>query len=179
MLPHCYVYKAMDEMTAYDSSEPKIVGLKLMKKNDQFIRAITTRAQARFDPEYVIDIIKTYPMVEDADHLVVEEAKEVRGVATKDQAERLYCIVLPFADRNFIFMSQRFGYEEKKFIFIQLVKCLQHLHSKGVVHADLKPLNIIQEERNERKLISMLRVELATTSIGSQARPTCLRGIVC
>jgi hypothetical protein len=34
----------MDEMTATNSSEPKIVALKLMKKKDQFIREITTRA---------------------------------------------------------------------------------------------------------------------------------------
>jgi hypothetical protein len=41
--------------------------------------------------------------------------------------------------------QQRFGEEEKKFIFTQLVHCVQHLHSKGIIHADIKPLNIIRD----------------------------------
>jgi serine/threonine protein kinase len=144
----CYVYKAMDEMSSNDSSESKIVALKLMKKRDQFIREIRTR-DTGFDQEYVVHIIRTHPSVEDANDqvLVVDEAIEVKGLMTKQQAESLYCIVLPFADRN-LFASlkqERFGEEEKKSIFIQLVKCVEHLHSKGIVHADIKPLNIIRD----------------------------------
>jgi hypothetical protein len=88
---------------------------------------------------------------------------EIRGVATKEQADRLYCIVLPFVDRN-LFASlkqQRFG-DEEKFLFIQLVMCVQHLHSKGIIHAEIRKLNNIREgikNINQSLLISMPRVE--------------------
>ena len=34
--------------------------------------------------------------------------------------------------------------EEVRHVFVQLVHCIEHMHSKGVLHADLKPLNIVR-----------------------------------
>lgn len=34
--------------------------------------------------------------------------------------------------------------DEVKHIFTQLVKCVEHLHSKGVVHGDIKTLNLVR-----------------------------------
>jgi serine/threonine protein kinase len=37
--------------------------------------------------------------------------------------------------------------DEVKHIFTQLVKCVEHLHSKGVVHGDIKTLNLVRTGR--------------------------------
>eukprot|EP01034_Spumella_vulgaris_P019694 gene19694-25200_t len=69
---------------------------------------------------------------------------------TKAEAESMYCVVMPLADRNlFVALKQeRFVAQEDlsdvKHIFTQLLKCADHMHSKGMLHGDLKTLNIVR-----------------------------------
>ena len=56
---------------------------------------------------------------------------------------------MPQADRNmFVALKQeRFAgsnMDEVRHIFTQLVKCVEHLHSKGIVHGDIKTLNLVR-----------------------------------
>jgi serine/threonine protein kinase/ankyrin repeat protein len=74
---------------------------------------------------------------------------------TRFEAELMYCIVMPLADRNmFVCLKQeRFAgkvenLDEIAYVFQQLVKCVEHMHSKGVLHADLKTLNIVRSGIN-------------------------------
>ena len=80
---------------------------------------------------------------------VVEVEADAAGQLTKANAEKLYLLVMPLADRNlFVALKQERwagkNMEEVKHVFVQLVHCVEHMHEKGVLHADLKTLNIVR-----------------------------------
>ena len=43
--------------------------------------------------------------------------------------------------------------DEVRHIFTQLVKCVEHLHSKGVVHGDIKTLNLVRAGKYRTALL--------------------------
>ena len=144
----CFVFKAMDE--SQDVHVP--VALKLMRFKSQFLREAAMRRRS-FDATYVMDHVAVYPsgsLTESDPDEVALNAEERSGVLTKASAERLYCVVMPLADRNlFVAMKQeRFAGKEDLsevvVLFTQLVKCVTHMHSQGVLHGDIKPLNVVR-----------------------------------
>jgi serine/threonine protein kinase len=140
----CYIYKAIDER----ADESGVVALKLMRVKSQFIREISTR-HANFDPELVMSIIRTYPTLKNVDDVgeVSEDSRIIRGHISKPIAESMHCIVFPYADRNlFVALKQeRFSDAEMKFNFLQNLKGVRHLYEKGILHGDIKPLNIMRD----------------------------------
>lgn len=175
----CYVYKAVDESStnssilSTDSDKPmKSVCLKLMRYKSHFKRELSSRSHG-FDLDSVINIIEYFPSatctgggVDDDDGLdslpedcyvqyasttvgITIEELERKSHLTKTIAEKMYCIVMPLADRNmFVSMKQeRYAgiyMDEVKHIFKQLLTCVQHIHSRGILHGDIKPLNIVR-----------------------------------
>ena len=82
------------------------------------------------------------------DEMVDVEA-DAKGQLTKTNAEKFYLLVMPLADRNlFVALKQERwagkNMEEVRHVFVQLVHCVEHMHEKGVLHADLKTLNIVR-----------------------------------
>ena len=80
---------------------------------------------------------------------VVDAEADATGQLTKTNAEKLYLLVMPLADRNlFVALKQERwagkNMEEVRHVFVQLVHCVEHMHEKGVLHADLKTLNIVR-----------------------------------
>ena len=80
---------------------------------------------------------------------VVDVDADTTGQMTKANAEKLYLLVMPLADRNlFVALKQERwagkNMEEVRHVFVQLVHCVEYMHDKGVLHADLKPLNIVR-----------------------------------
>ena len=80
---------------------------------------------------------------------VVDVEADATGQLTKINAEKLYLLVMPLADRNlFVALKQERwagkNMEEVRHVFVQLVHCVEHMHEKGVLHADLKTLNIVR-----------------------------------
>jgi len=68
---------------------------------------------------------------------------------SKKLAESMFCLVLPLAERNlYVALKQeRFAgrdLDAVKHLIKRNIKCLQEMHSKGVLHADLKSLNIMR-----------------------------------
>ena len=159
----CIVYEAFDEgnIDANGHTVPPVpVALKFMSKKLQFIREVSARGQ-NFSPHMVIDIIRTHPetkntheasslldrlqSLEDDVPLPDDTSKQL----PKEDAEKLYCLVMNLADRNlFVAIKQeRFAgrnMDTVRYITKQLIACLEHMHSKGVLHADIKPLNIMR-----------------------------------
>jgi serine/threonine protein kinase len=78
-----------------------------------------------------------------------EGASKNKGLS-KAMAEKLYAIVMPLADKNlFVAMKQeRFAgggdRETVKFVLRNVIECLMHMHVQKVIHADMKPLNIMR-----------------------------------
>ena len=55
--------------------------------------------------------------------------------------------------------------DEVKHIFTQLVKCVEHLHSKGVVHGDIKTLNLVRTGTASSSLSSSFPSSFSSSSI--------------
>eukprot|EP01041_Mallomonas_annulata_P005180 gene5180-10359_t len=157
----CFVFKGYDEDNKDDTGNACPVALKLMRVKKHFLREISARDRG-FDNEYVIDILERYPKTnEELDKWPEITAQDTAGLVSlnKIQAESFFCIVMPLANRNmFVALKQeRFAgrnMEEVRHIFIQLVNCVQHMHERGVLHADIKTLNIVRVE-TQWKLIDM------------------------
>lgn len=94
-----------------------------------------------------------------SDLTLVPAGRRERGLR-KAQAESLFCIVMPLADRNlFVCLKQeRFAgrdISEVRHVFLQLCRCVQHLHDRGILHGDLKPLNAVRLAGGQWKLIDL------------------------
>ena len=150
----CFVFKAVDEHTIdKETSQPMKVALKLMRLKDQFQREISTRDK-EFHQEHVMHILQTYPEVgsstfDSCPDEVMDVEADATGQLTKANAEKLFLLVMPLADRNlFVALKQERwagkNMEEVRHVFVQLVHCVEHMHEKGVLHADLKTLNIVR-----------------------------------
>lgn len=157
----CYVFKAFDEENVDDAGNAAPVALKLMRMKGHFMREINARKHD-FSVDYVVDIVARFPATDDE----VGSWPDIAGAdtnerlnITKAEAEKFFCIVMPLANRNMFvaFKQERFAgrnMEEVKHVFVQLVKCVEHMHSKGVLHADLKTLNVVRIN-TQWKLIDM------------------------
>lgn len=148
----CYVYKAEDE------ENKQRVALKLMSRPDHMLREFQTRKK-NLSTDYVVQVIRTHPPAEEIENSRESHANiadfESWGMSgqhlTKSQAEQCYCLVMPLANRNmYVALKQdRFAgekWDEIRMVIIQLIRCVEHLHSKGILHADLKPLNLVRSE---------------------------------
>ena len=157
----CRVFKGVDTLVLDERGQPTPVALKLMAVKDQFNREVTARLNGQFDEEFVVNVCRSHPELittgstvsgMDVFPSVVEEENsqtddQIR--LTKANAERYFLVVMPLADRNlFVAMKQERwagrNMEEVKHCFIQLVRCVDHMHTKGLLHADLKILNIVR-----------------------------------
>jgi serine/threonine protein kinase len=156
----CFVFKASDDYDRDEAGVPRQVALKLMRKKVHFMREINAR-NADFSKEFVIHILERYPTDEEVQHWPDEVDVDPNKLTTvtKSDAEKFFCIVMPLANRNmFVSLKQeRFAGRnigEIRHIFLQLVQCVSHMHSKGILHADLKTLNIVRVDASW-KLIDM------------------------
>ena len=166
----CFVYRASDEQDLDESKQPKKVALKLMRIKSQYKREITTRERG-LSKKHVVLIKKTLPLVTDIDSWDEEldidcnnkndsnNSNSGETFLTKVHAEMMFCVVMPLADRNlFVALKQEqwagSNMEQVKHVFLQIVDCVIHLHSKGILHADIKPLNLVRVD-SQWKLIDL------------------------
>lgn len=175
----CFVFKATDEIEVNDKGEytHRRVALKFMCNLDQFLRELAKR-KFNFDKEYVMECIRTHPTMEDSyvDTSSWEKKIDIgdavpTGRLTKEVAERMYCLVMPLADRNFyVAMKQeRFAgscSDEIKKMFVALLKCVQHIHSHGIVHSDIKPLNIVRQDDKPKLIDFDAASEVGVDNVG-------------
>jgi ankyrin repeat protein/serine/threonine protein kinase len=156
---HCssttYVFKGMDESVLDTNGNYQPVAIKLMRYKSHFLKEITSRKANQIDDEFVVQVLAHYPpTMEEADNWPEDIGHNDFGQEfsiTKSQAEKMFCVVMTLADRNmFVSLKQeRFAgrnFEVVREIFRQLARCTQHLHSHGILHGDIKPLNIMRIE---------------------------------
>ena len=156
----CRVFKAVDTLILDERGQPSPVALKLMAVKDQFNRELTARLKGQFDDEFVVTVRTSHPQlittggsvssgIDDFPNVVEEDEIDEKIRPTKTNAERYFLVVMPLADRNlFVAMKQERwagrNMEEVKHCFTQLVRCVDHMHRKGLLHADLKTLNVVR-----------------------------------
>ena len=131
----CVVHLAID----HRHNDEK-VALKLMKNLDQYTREVTVRKVAKLSNEFVVNILRTHDINDD----MYQEEISRRGFS-----EYGYCIVMPCADRdlNRIITNEHIAGKEWgqiKSIAVEIAQALQHMHSNGVIHGDVKSKNIMR-----------------------------------
>jgi serine/threonine protein kinase len=150
----CFVFKAEDLNSFDGDGAPRRVAIKLMKHKKHFINENNVRNK-KFDSEFVIEVIEAFPNETDIDAWPDEIVHDMESMPsnglflTKKQAETFFCIVMPLADRNMFtcLKQERFAgrnMQEVAHVFTQLVRCIGHMHDRGVTHGDVKPLNIVR-----------------------------------
>jgi serine/threonine protein kinase len=124
--------------------EPEQVVLKLMRNKEQYDREIQQRK--RLDPSACVPV-----MFHSADAPAMWEA----GVTQRGYPEYKYGIVMPAAERNMlvVLVQERVTFTGIRSMLCSVAKCLQHMHSMGKVHGDLKPLNVVRTYDDKFKLI--------------------------
>ena len=122
----------------FDNNQRKEVVFKFMKNEDQFRREIDSRKENELDSKYVVDIIRTFNGDEDTSFLSALESNNL--------GEYKYAILMPCADRNLdnIFRSERPGINATRELARQAAEAICHIHEQGIIHGDLKMLNLVR-----------------------------------
>lgn len=143
-----------------DDDEPEPVVIKLMKEEEQYRREVDERKV--LNPKHCIGALYCS---DDAPE------KWTAGVAARGFSKYIYGIVMPAAERNLltILVQERVTFEEIRSMLFALGNCLQHMHSKGKIHGDIKPLNIVRTYDNEYKLIDFDATVDVGKPIGAKA----------
>jgi serine/threonine protein kinase len=150
----------------------KRVALKFMTVKEQFMREVETRRRCQFDSEYVVDVYEAF----DADE---DEAFRL-DIERRNLDDYPYLVVMPAGDKslqNIIFTEHIAGIDWPKIknIARQIAAALEHIHSRGYIHGDIKPLNIIRIEDSIRLIdldaSAQIDVDLAGAKYSSAYLP--------
>jgi len=169
----CHVYQAEDELKLING-RPMRVALKLMRVKEHMRREVQSRERG-FDAQFVMSILHTHPENLDLVSGNVEEVEAVKEtVLTKNLAERMYCIVMPLADKNlFVSLKQERwagrALEEVRHVFKQLVSAVDHMHQKGILHGDIKTLNIVRMDGRWLLIDLDAACEIGKQTVGSKS----------
>ncbi len=140
----CFVFKAVDEgyQNAAGIFENVAVAIKLMRVKSQFKRETESRAVSDFDPKYVVNVLNAHDLTDGPEVVDVDMSAAV----TKQMAESLYCIAMPLADKNMWVCTKQEKFSEAalRSIFTQLIDSVTHVHDKGMIHGDIKTLNLVR-----------------------------------
>lgn len=141
----CMIVLATDHLT----SDKQAVALKLMENLHQFETEVTVRESVGLEDEFVVSVLRTHRA--DVDPYYLSDA------ASKGFEMFKYCTVMPAADRNLatIISSERIAgkdWPQVKLATLHIARALAHVHEKGFIHGDIKPLNIMRID-NRYKLI--------------------------
>ena len=180
----CFVFKAQDEWTMDESTgKPIRVALKLMRFKSQYIREIEAR-KANFSTEYIIDVLSFYPAFSELNNWSDEVQYDKEGFLStgklsKQEAEKLFCVVMPLADRNmFVALKQeRFAgtnMDIVRHVFQQIVLCVSHMHEKGYIHGDIKPLNIVRVGAEWKLLDLDATCQIGIDVVGFKSSTACV-----
>jgi serine/threonine protein kinase len=124
--------------------EPEPVVLKLMQNKEQYNREIEQRNG--------LDKTMCVPVIFHSD-----EAPELweKGVTQRGYSEYKYGIVMPAAERNLlvVLVQERVTFTGIRSMLHSVAQGLQHMHSMGKVHGDLKPLNVVRSYKGDFQLI--------------------------
>ena len=119
----------------------KMVALKFMRHRDHFLRETEVRSAGGFNDEFVINAIRVHDS--DKDPRFREE------IYAKGVTQFPYCLVMPVGERNLgdVMVKEHIAgrdWAEIKVMMTQIGACVAHMHEKGFIHGDLKPLNIMR-----------------------------------
>ena len=127
------------------------VALKFMKYREQYDREVQLRASIAFNPKFVIPVLCSHDS--DADPAYKKETVD-KGLAAYP-----YLITMAAAERDLLGSIQHEFFSGVDFTRVkiyakQILEALEHIHSEGLLHGDVKPLNIVRS-KGRFKLIDL------------------------
>ncbi|KAF0682704.1 hypothetical protein As57867_025114, partial [Aphanomyces stellatus] len=150
---------SMDEYLRYCAQQfGKIkVAMKFMKNAEEYKREVQNRTS--LDAKYVLSFL---PSVKE--ETFQADLKNLRNLGGYSMADYPHVVVMPAADRSLddIYRKERPNESERRNLLQQVAEALQYLHSKELVHGDVKKLNVVRVD-NHLKLIDLD----ATTDFGA------------
>lgn len=141
--PTCTVMIAKDT-----AKKNALVAIKLMKLKENYLRELNNRRG--MDARYVVQVAKKFDGDEDAEFRLELEQKSL--------ALYNYCIIMPAANRNLqqILLQEDVAGKDMRAVrrmMQELTSCLLQVHECGIIHADLKPLNVMRTAEGSLVLI--------------------------
>ena len=127
-----------------DNGRPREVVLKFMRNAGQFKREVDFRDDCKFDSKYVAGVTDSFSCnTHDNFASALKSFCEYGGL---DLRAYKHAIVMPFADRNLdaIFRSERPDEYQIRVLAKQLAEAIKHVHSKGIIHGDVKLQNVVR-----------------------------------
>jgi len=124
-----------------DAAAVSKVALKFMANLDQFEREQVVRSSAGFDERLVLSVLRGHTSTADEQYAASAHRMGLSAYP--------YCLVMPAADRSLADIIAHdhiagWDWPAVKAIAEQLVRAVGDVHGKGLVHGDLKPLNIMR-----------------------------------
>ena len=140
------------EHKRFDGGAKAVVALKMMKNKEEFHKEVSTRLNCTLSGMFVVQIVNSF----DGD----AEAGVAAELDQKGFGNYKYCIVMQAAERSLerILAQENIAgknWPQIKYIFTQIVNCVSHMHSHNLLHADLKPLNIMRTGLGNMCLIDL------------------------
>eukprot|EP00935_MAST-01C_sp_MAST-1C-sp1_P002201 g2201.t1 len=166
----------------FSGPTPVPVALKFMRHVDQFARELEVRKRQDLNNKFVVSVLRGYSSTTEAQHLAKTKLKSSAVFADvmfdSPDAQQHYrnaiktsqggvyegykhCLVLPRATKGLhetIAHDHIAGVADRlldvKAMAQQIGEAVMHLHDSGVIHGDLKPLNVMHDQ-GRWKLIDM------------------------
>lgn len=137
----------------------RAVAIKFMQEKDQYDREIQKRRVHPQDPNsesmlepYVLGIVHHFH----PDNISVNEQTLLQELQLPNEGcvvrDYPYGIIMPAADRNLdtIYRSERPDLTHIKVMMQEIGEALHHCHAHGIIHGDLKMLNIVRVQGKMR-----------------------------
>ncbi|RHZ16055.1 hypothetical protein DYB31_006247, partial [Aphanomyces astaci] len=155
------------------------VALKFMKLEDSYRREISQRRHVH--AKYILPLLPSFTLDDDdvaspttTSHHVT--CSSVGNGQTLSLADYPHVVAMPAGDRTLhdILVKERPGRGDIQAMLLNVAQCLAHLHGCGIVHGDVKALNVLRVH-HQLKLIDLD----AATPVGEFfQRSTCTSGIL-
>ena len=136
-----------------DGGKARMVVLKFMRDEEKFYNEITPRHEAQLHSSNVMTVLNRYDARIDEQYKK-DLVKQTTALSTPEDFK--FALVMPKGDSNLdsIFRQERPSVENTRHLMHEVALCLKHIHSKSVIHGDLKMLNVIRF-KNRLRLIDL------------------------
>ena len=150
--------EVVDKLRRRFGKERKVV-IKIFQVEEQWCNEKAARDDQQLDAQFVVQTIPA-PEVVEADDGSFKQALDAYG---KFKEKRFggnvgtRAIVMDAADRNLfqIYQSERPDLNKVRVLMRETMECVQHLHETGLVHGDIKMLNVVRLIDNRLRLIDL------------------------
>ncbi|EOD13023.1 hypothetical protein EMIHUDRAFT_247174 [Emiliania huxleyi CCMP1516] len=132
------------------------VVIKLMQEKEQWERERDARAKNELVSRFIVQQLPGLPSDDEIAAAVIARGGGLRAIAQQYLPEGISlgtrAIIMDAADRNLhqIYQQERPNVNTVRVCLEQVFEAVAHLHAKGLMHGDLKLLNVVRFRRDNR-----------------------------